>query len=159
LALDCEANNNRVRHNPAWFTARARRRGDPNAVVFTIDLRGRAELQPRVGHSSCCDDILDEQRDLCRQKLPSYRHGLQLARGSWNRHSSSSTAYRTTSANPSREQSPDWHSSHGPANASELEDELAGSWRIRLDDYRIIYSIDDEVVTVEIVRAGGVTWR
>jgi mRNA-degrading endonuclease RelE of RelBE toxin-antitoxin system len=31
-----------------------------------------------------------------------------------------------------------------PANASELEDELAGFWRTRLDDYRIIYSIDDE---------------
>jgi mRNA interferase RelE/StbE len=41
-----------------------------------------------------------------------------------------------------------------PANASELEDELAGFWRIKLDDYRIIYSIDDEVVTVEIVRVG-----
>jgi addiction module RelE/StbE family toxin len=54
---------------------------------------------------------------------------------------------------------PDWHSSHGPANASELEDELAGFWRIRLDDYRIIYSIDDEVVTVEIVRVGQRTSR
>ncbi len=39
-----------------------------------------------------------------------------------------------------------------PANASELEDELAGFWRIKLEDYRIIYSIDDEVVTVEVTR-------
>ncbi len=39
-----------------------------------------------------------------------------------------------------------------PANASELEDELAGFWRIKLADYRIIYSIDDDVVTVEVIR-------
>ncbi len=39
-----------------------------------------------------------------------------------------------------------------PANASELEDELAGFWRIKLEDYRIIYSIDDDVVTVEVIR-------
>ena len=39
-----------------------------------------------------------------------------------------------------------------PANASELEDELAGFWRIKLEDHRIIYSIDDDVITVEIVR-------
>lgn len=39
-----------------------------------------------------------------------------------------------------------------PANASELEDELAGFWRIKLEHYRIIYSIDDDVVTVEIIR-------
>jgi mRNA interferase RelE/StbE len=39
-----------------------------------------------------------------------------------------------------------------PAISSELEDELVGFWRIKLDDYRIIYSIDDDVVTVEVVR-------
>ena len=39
-----------------------------------------------------------------------------------------------------------------PPNASELEDELAGFWRIKLEDHRIIYSIDDDVITVEIVR-------
>ena len=39
-----------------------------------------------------------------------------------------------------------------PANASELEDELAGFWEIKLADYRIIYSIDDDVVTVEVIR-------
>lgn len=39
-----------------------------------------------------------------------------------------------------------------PENAEELGEELAGFWRIKLDDYRIIYSIHDDVVTVEIIR-------
>ena len=39
-----------------------------------------------------------------------------------------------------------------PPNAGELEDELAGFWRIKLEDHRIIYSIDDDVITVEVVR-------
>jgi len=39
-----------------------------------------------------------------------------------------------------------------PTNADELEDELAGFWRIKLEDHRIIYGIDDDVVTVEIIR-------
>lgn len=39
-----------------------------------------------------------------------------------------------------------------PGNAEELGEELAGFWRIKLDDYRIIYSIHDDVVTVEIIR-------
>ena len=39
-----------------------------------------------------------------------------------------------------------------PANASELANELAGFWRIKLEDYRIIYSIDDDVIVVEVVR-------
>ncbi len=39
-----------------------------------------------------------------------------------------------------------------PADASELEDELAGFWRIKLADYRIIYSIDNDIITVEIIR-------
>ena len=39
-----------------------------------------------------------------------------------------------------------------PGNAEELGEELAGFWRIKLDDYRINYSIHDDVVTVEIVR-------
>ncbi len=39
-----------------------------------------------------------------------------------------------------------------PAKASELRDELGGFWRVKLENYRIIYSIDDDVVTVEIVR-------
>ncbi len=39
-----------------------------------------------------------------------------------------------------------------PENASELEEELAGLWRIKLENYRIIYSIDDDLVVVEVVR-------
>jgi mRNA interferase RelE/StbE len=46
-----------------------------------------------------------------------------------------------------------------PANADELEDELAGFWRIKLEDHRIIYSIDDDVVTVEIIRVAKRTPR
>jgi mRNA interferase RelE/StbE len=39
-----------------------------------------------------------------------------------------------------------------PSSAEELGEELAGFWRIKLDDYRIIYSVYDDVVIVEIVR-------
>lgn len=46
-----------------------------------------------------------------------------------------------------------------PAGARELEDELAGLWRIRLDRYRIIYSIDDDVIVVEIIRVAKRTPR
>jgi len=33
-----------------------------------------------------------------------------------------------------------------------MEDELASYYRIRIDDYRIIYAIDDDVVQVEVIR-------
>lgn len=46
-----------------------------------------------------------------------------------------------------------------PANASELTDELAGLWRVKLEEYRIIYSIDDDIVAVEIVRVAKRTPR
>jgi mRNA interferase RelE/StbE len=39
-----------------------------------------------------------------------------------------------------------------PVEAKALEDELAGLYRIRVDDYRIIYKIFDDIVVVEIVR-------
>ena len=39
-----------------------------------------------------------------------------------------------------------------PGNANEQEDELAGFWRIKLDDYRIIYTIDEGSIVIEIVR-------
>jgi mRNA interferase RelE/StbE len=39
-----------------------------------------------------------------------------------------------------------------PLVAKAMEDELAGYYRIRLDDYRIIYTIDDDVVLVEVIR-------
>ena len=41
-----------------------------------------------------------------------------------------------------------------PQNATELEDELAGFWRLKLDDYRIIYTIADDLIVIEIVRVG-----
>lgn len=41
-----------------------------------------------------------------------------------------------------------------PENATELEDELAGFWRLKLDDYRIIYTIADDLIVIEIVRVG-----
>jgi mRNA interferase RelE/StbE len=46
-----------------------------------------------------------------------------------------------------------------PANASELQAELAGLWRIKLEDYRIIYSIDDDVIVVEVVRVARRTQK
>ena len=46
-----------------------------------------------------------------------------------------------------------------PPNASELEDELADFWRIKFEDHRIIYGIDDDVITVEIVRVAKRTPR
>lgn len=46
-----------------------------------------------------------------------------------------------------------------PANASELTDELARLWRVKLEEYRIIYSIDDDIVAVEIVRVAKRTPR
>ena len=46
-----------------------------------------------------------------------------------------------------------------PPNARELEDELAGFWRIKLEDYRIIYSIAEDVITVEIIRVARRTPR
>jgi mRNA interferase RelE/StbE len=39
-----------------------------------------------------------------------------------------------------------------PQHATELEEELAGFWRIKIEDYRIIYTIKDELVVVEIMR-------
>jgi len=41
-----------------------------------------------------------------------------------------------------------------PQNATELEDELAGFWRLKLDDYRIIYTIADDLIVIEIIRVG-----
>jgi len=41
-----------------------------------------------------------------------------------------------------------------PENATELEDELAGFWRLKLDDYRIIYTIADDLIVIEIIRVG-----
>ncbi len=39
-----------------------------------------------------------------------------------------------------------------PPAAKQMEAELAGYYRLRLDDYRIIYTINDDIVTVEVIR-------
>ena len=39
-----------------------------------------------------------------------------------------------------------------PQAAKTMQDELAGYYRIRLDNYCIIYTIDDDVVLVEVIR-------
>lgn len=39
-----------------------------------------------------------------------------------------------------------------PADAKALEDELTGYWRLRIDNYRVIYTIDDEIIVIEVVR-------
>ncbi|MCE7980202.1 MAG: type II toxin-antitoxin system RelE/ParE family toxin [Caldilinea sp. CFX5] len=39
-----------------------------------------------------------------------------------------------------------------PADAKPLADELIGYWRLRIDNYRVIYTIDDTTIVVEVVR-------
>ena len=46
-----------------------------------------------------------------------------------------------------------------PEGAKPLEGELTGYYRIRLDDYRIIYRVEDDEVLVEIVRVAQRTSR
>jgi mRNA interferase RelE/StbE len=46
-----------------------------------------------------------------------------------------------------------------PATAKALEGDLSGCWRLRLDDHRIIYTIDDDQVVVEVVRVAQRTPR
>jgi len=39
-----------------------------------------------------------------------------------------------------------------PPEAKALSDELTGYWRLRLENYRVIYTIDEEIIVVEVVR-------
>jgi mRNA interferase RelE/StbE len=41
-----------------------------------------------------------------------------------------------------------------PAYAEELRGNLAGRYKIRLDQYRLVYRIDDDVAVVEVLKAG-----
>jgi mRNA interferase RelE/StbE len=41
-----------------------------------------------------------------------------------------------------------------PSYAEELRGNLAGRYKIRLDQYRLVYRIDDEVAVVEVLKAG-----
>jgi len=46
-----------------------------------------------------------------------------------------------------------------PEGAKALHSELEGYYRLRVDAYRIIYTIDNEIVVVEIVRVAKRTPR
>ncbi len=46
-----------------------------------------------------------------------------------------------------------------PPAAKPMADDLADYYRIRIDAYRIIYTIDDDVVLVEIIRVARRTPR
>jgi mRNA interferase RelE/StbE len=39
-----------------------------------------------------------------------------------------------------------------PDTAKQMEAELSNYYRLRLGDYRIIYTIDDDIVVVEVIR-------
>jgi mRNA interferase RelE/StbE len=39
-----------------------------------------------------------------------------------------------------------------PANAEELQNALAGMYRIKIENYRIIYEVFDDIVVIEILR-------
>lgn len=39
-----------------------------------------------------------------------------------------------------------------PPQATALRDELAGYWRLRIDNFRVIYTIADDIVVVEVIR-------
>lgn len=41
-----------------------------------------------------------------------------------------------------------------PENAKELRGSLTGRYKIRLDHYRLVYRVDDDAVTVVILKAG-----
>jgi mRNA interferase RelE/StbE len=41
-----------------------------------------------------------------------------------------------------------------PAYAEELRGNLTGRFKIRLDQYRLVYRIDDDVAVVEVLKAG-----
>ncbi len=41
-----------------------------------------------------------------------------------------------------------------PANATELRGELRGRYRIRLGDWRIVYKVEDEIITVTVIKVG-----
>ena len=41
-----------------------------------------------------------------------------------------------------------------PYSGKKLVGNLAAFWRIRVGDYRIIYTIKEEIVTIEVVKVG-----
>lgn len=41
-----------------------------------------------------------------------------------------------------------------PAHAEELTGILAGRYKIKINDYRIVYIIEEEIITVEVLKVG-----
>lgn len=41
-----------------------------------------------------------------------------------------------------------------PNNAEELQGNLQGRYKIKLDQYRIVYRLDDDIAVVEVLKAG-----
>lgn len=41
-----------------------------------------------------------------------------------------------------------------PTEAQPMRDDLHALWRIQIDAWRIVYSVDEEILIVEIVRVG-----
>ena len=39
-----------------------------------------------------------------------------------------------------------------PAAAKQMEDDLSDYYRIRIENYRVIYTIDDKIILIEIIR-------
>ncbi len=39
-----------------------------------------------------------------------------------------------------------------PPQAKQMADELANYYRLRIENYRIVYTIDDDIVLIEIIR-------
>jgi mRNA interferase RelE/StbE len=54
-----------------------------------------------------------------------------------------------------------------PSTAKQMEDELSDHYRIRIENYRVIYTIDDEIILVEVIRVmkrtpktyAGLPWK
>ncbi|MFN8489488.1 MAG: type II toxin-antitoxin system mRNA interferase toxin, RelE/StbE family [Caldilineaceae bacterium] len=41
-----------------------------------------------------------------------------------------------------------------PSNAEELHDKLAGHYKVKLGDWRIVYRIEEDILTVVVVKVG-----
>lgn len=39
-----------------------------------------------------------------------------------------------------------------PSTAKQMEDELSDYYRIRIENYRVIYTIDDKIILIEVIR-------
>lgn len=39
-----------------------------------------------------------------------------------------------------------------PSTAKQMEDELSDYYRIRIENYRVIYTIDDKIILIKVIR-------